>query len=60
MQAVILTVIGMGSVFLFLYLVMCTLVGVLWLVRRFAPDEAGLTGEKAAALVGIALSRGMK
>ena len=59
MQAVILTVIGMGSVFLFLYLVMCTLVGVLWLVRRFASDE-GLTGEKAAALVGIALSRGMK
>jgi len=60
MQAVILTIVGMGSVFLFLYLVMCALVGVLWLVRRFSKDEQGLTGEKAAALVGIALSRGMK
>lgn len=60
MQAVVLTVIGMGAVFLFLYLVMCTLVGVLWMVRRFSKNSQGLDNEKAAALIGIALSRGMK
>ena len=60
MQAVIFTVIGMGAVFLFLFLVMWTLSVVLWIVRRFSAPAQELTGEKTAALIGIALSRGVK
>ena len=60
MQAVVFTVIGMGAVFLFLFLVMWTLTCVLWFVRRFSAPSQELTEEKAAALIGIALSRGIK
>ena len=60
MQAVVFTVIGMSAVFLFLFLVMWSLIGVLWFVRRFSTDNQAAANEKAAALIGIALSRGMK
>ena len=60
MQAVVFTIIGMGAVFLFLILVMWTLVGVLWVVRRFSPSEKTTGNETTAALIGITLSRGMK
>ena len=60
MQAVVFTIIGMSAVFLFLLLVMWTLVGVLWVVRRFSPSVSATNNETTAALIGIALSRGMK